>query len=710
MTGALALNDTGTATTDSLTINNSATAADDMFNSENLTLTGFETLNVVTTNTGGATTQAAGYIALTADTGGTTTVNFSGNSRVTAAAITANVIDASGLDAQGNGLTFVQSAAAVGVTSIVGSEGADTLLGDAASTISGGGGNDGITGGTGNDTLNGGAGNDTITTNSGNDTVDGGAGDDTIVFAGNLATGDTIVAGDGTDTLSITNASLTTLAGYGVTAANTLNGNISGLERVLISNSFDSGTAFDVGRLDAVNYLQVTGITGNESFTGFASGSTVELLADQNATTDILTLGVNGAATSTTDTLNVTLSVSGNTNFGVASIADVETINLNVSEATASTTVRAQTLDLTVTQQLNTAGTADLADQSLIITGTESLTIGTATAVDTIDASGMTVAATTDAGLTMSAAHTAAQTITGSGKVDVLRGSTGADTITAGAGNDTIHGNTGADTIDAGAGTDTYVNTGMVAATIEGAGTGTSTGIAINLGTTAVTGAAITSLSSQFIAGSLSTIGAGQVGYLFATESSNFSSAVDTVSNFENIDLSGANGRNYVVGSAAANTITSGSGADVVTGGAGADTFVSTLTSSVAATAHNLGTAGTAVIATGETVTFGSGVDIITDFTAGTGGDVLDTVNGSAAVTGIGKEENALTADTSYFLSGAYVASTGVFTVAADGAGADTLIFEGGNAGDASLDVTTNASWIVLQGVDSGDLVAANFA
>ena len=38
LTGALALNDTGTATTDSLTINNSATAADDMFNSENLTL------------------------------------------------------------------------------------------------------------------------------------------------------------------------------------------------------------------------------------------------------------------------------------------------------------------------------------------------------------------------------------------------------------------------------------------------------------------------------------------------------------------------------------------------------------------------------------------------------------------------------------------------------------------------------------------------
>ena len=42
------------------------------------------------------------------------------------------------------------------------------------------------------DTLNGGAGNDTITTGAGNDTVNGGAGDDTLVFAANLATGDTI--------------------------------------------------------------------------------------------------------------------------------------------------------------------------------------------------------------------------------------------------------------------------------------------------------------------------------------------------------------------------------------------------------------------------------------------------------------------------------------------------------------------------------------
>ena len=143
--GLLTINDTGTATTDSVTINNTATAAADMFDGNALTTAGVETLNIVSSNFGATEAQDVAALTMTADTGGTTTVNFSGTNRVTAAAITANVIDASALTAQGNGITFAQSAAAVGVTSIVGSEGADTLVGDAASTISGGGGNDTIT-------------------------------------------------------------------------------------------------------------------------------------------------------------------------------------------------------------------------------------------------------------------------------------------------------------------------------------------------------------------------------------------------------------------------------------------------------------------------------------------------------------------------------------------------------------------------------------
>ena len=144
------------------------------------------------------------------------------------------------------------------------------------------------------------------------------------------------------------------------------------------------------------------------------------------------------------------------------------------------------------------------------------MVIDTAIAAGTVDASGLTITAATDNGFTMdSTVHTAAQTITGSGGVDVLYGSTKGDTINGGAGADTIHGGTGGDTIDGGAGTDTYHTTSMVGATIEGTGTGTSTGVVINLGTTAVTGATINSATTEFISGSLTSVAAGQAVYLF---------------------------------------------------------------------------------------------------------------------------------------------------------------------------------------------------
>ena len=656
--GLLTINDTGTATTDSVTINNTATAADDMFDGNALTTAGVETLNIVSSNFGATEAQDVAALTMTADTGGTTTVNFSGTNRVTAAAITANVIDASGLTAQGNGITFAQSAAAVGVTSIIGSEGADTLVGDAASTISGGGGNDTITGGAGIDTLNGGAGNDTITTGAGNDTVNGGAGDDTLVFAANLATGDTITGGDGTDTISITNASLTTIGGYGVTAANTFNNSISGVERVLITDALNQ-TTFDVGRLDNVSHLQINAITGAESLTGFTSGATLEQLT---ATGAALTLAVDGAATGTADALTMILGVSANTDYNATTIADVETLTIDVTETTASANIRVATAGLALSQQ--TGGAA----QTVNIIGTETLTVDTAIDADTIDASGMTVAAVTDAGLTMSTSHTEAQTITGSGKVDVLYGSTVADTINAGAGNDTIHSSTGADVIDGGAGTDTFINTAMVGATIEGTGSGTSTGIVVNLGTTAVASTTINAATGQFTSGAHTSIGAGRIGYLFATESAVFASALDTISNVENVTLSGANGANYVVGSAVANTIVGGSGADDVlggagndaitgaagndnlTGGAGQDTFTFAVGASTVASASSIGTGDAGAIAAADTLTFGNGVDVITDFTAGADGDIYNNTNGSAAVTAIGVAENNLTEDTVFFL------------------------------------------------------------
>ncbi len=598
--------DSGTGTSDALTVTNMLTTGQMASATSNLTTTDFET---VTINTGTYTTAAAQLIQ--AVNIGANTLNIEGSNGLTTTA-TNGIITATTIDASAMTGALVMNVAAASVTTITGGSAADTLVGDASSTISGGAGNDTITGGSGNDTLNGDAGDDSITTGAGTDTTNGGAGDDTLIYGANVSANDVIGGGDGTDTLSMTNASVIALGALGITAANTFNTNLTGVERVTISDDLDAtGDAFDFGRVDGVQYITLNDIGGSQTISGIASGATIVQAAAYDTATDILTTTVTSAATASADTLNMTLAVSGNTDFGVQAIADVETLNLVVSEATASSTVRAHTIGLTLSATATASGGSG-ADQSVIITGTESLTIDTAVAADVIDASGMTAALATDAGLTMGAAYTASttitgQTITGSGKVDVLRGSTGADTINGGAGADTIHSNAGADTIDGGAGTDTFVNTGMVGA-VEGTGAGTSTGIVVNLSSSAITAATVVGTVSQNLSGSLSSVGAGKIAYVYNGELSTNSAAVDTISNVENIDLSGANGINYVVGSAVANTITGGSGVDTIEGGAGNDII----------------TGG----ASADTITGGEGVDSIT---GGAGADTITLTETTAA-------------------------------------------------------------------------------
>ncbi len=617
--------DSGTGTSDALTITNMLTTGQMASATSGITTTDFET---VTLNTGAYTTAAAQLIG--AINVGANTLNIAGSNGLTTTA-TNGIITATTIDASAMTGALVMNVAAASVTTITGGSAADTLLGDAASTINGGAGNDSITGGSGNDTLNGDAGDDTLTTGAGTDTTNGGAGDDTLTYGANVSANDVIGGGAGTDTLSMTNASVITLGALGITAANTFNTNLTGVERVTITDDLDAtGDSFDFGRVDGIQYVTLNDINGDQTISGIASGATIVQAAAYDTATDTLTTTVTSAAAGSADTLNMTLAVSGTTDFGVQGIADVETLNLVASEATASSTVQALTIGLSLSATATASGGSG-ADQSVIITGTESLTIDTAVAADVIDASGMTTAAVTDSGLTMGAAYTATatitgQTITGTGKVDVLRGSTGADTITAGGGADTIHANAGGDTIDGGAGTDTFVNTGMVGA-VEGTGAGTSTGIVINMGTTALTGANVVGTSTQYLSGSLSSVEAGKVAYLYAAEASTNSAAVDTISNIENIDLSGANGINYVVGSAAANTFTGGSGVDTISGGAGND--------SITGAGGNDALTGGAGVDTFVVSDTGSnnGSDTISDFTVGASGDVID-VNATLAAGG----------------------------------------------------------------------------
>lgn len=147
---------------------------------------------------------------------GTDTADYSGSGA--GVNVTINASGNTGGDAAGDTLA--------GIENLIGSNSADTLVGDAgnnviegrdgADTINAGSGNDTVLGGVGADTIDGGTGNDSLSGNddadsiigdAGNDTIDGGAGADNVdagtgndsVLGGTEA--DTIQGGMGNDTI-----------------------------------------------------------------------------------------------------------------------------------------------------------------------------------------------------------------------------------------------------------------------------------------------------------------------------------------------------------------------------------------------------------------------------------------------------------------------------------------------------------------------------
>ena len=176
--------------------------------------------------------------------------------------------------------------------------------------------------------------------------------------------------------------------------------------------------------------------------------------------------------------------------------------------------------------------------------------------------------------------------------------------------------------------------------------------------------------------------------------------------------LNGGAGNDIIVGGASADTaITGGFGADTITGGAGDDNFVQTDLHGVAAVidaSTGNAMAATVTFAVGDSIVYGNGIDVYTDFTAGGTVDDIDTFVAGAPTSLVGVAHDQLNAaDDINFLSGSWNTATNTFTIAADGVGADTLIVSIDESVAESIDNTQNA--FILQGVDSDDLVAADF-
>lgn len=349
-------------------------------------------------------------------------------------------------------------------------------------------------------TFNGGAGNDSITlAATGTKAITMGAGDDKVVVKGAFGTGGSLDAGEGTDTLSLTEA----LAANDSLSANpTFAGKISGFEKLEITSATGSKTV-NLDNLDSINYI-VTNTATALVLDNLASAGTLEL----TDTSTKVTANVKGAVASTADVINVIAKATSSKDVGIVEAANVETVNLTLTDSN-TTTAPAGTV-------VHTLALTDVAAKTITVGGNAGLSLTTtgATAVTSFDASASTVASTTagaDAkGVTWNTAAladsfatatdgTTTVTIKGTDGVDVisgaavtdvtvklnitgglggkagstgdtLTGGAGDDTITAsglgnhilagGGGKDTITGGSGNDTITGGAGADTLTGNG----------------------------------------------------------------------------------------------------------------------------------------------------------------------------------------------------------------------------------------------------------
>ncbi len=221
-----------------------------------------------------------------------------------------------------------------------------------------------------------------------------------------------------------------------------------------------------------------------------------------------------------------------------------------------------------------------------------------------------------------------ANTIDGGTGNDLISGLDGNDSINGNAGNDTLIGGPGSDTLVGGAGNDVYIlctlADGTTADTIvEAAGGGTDR---VN-----------TSLNSYTLASEVENL--NFIGYGNFTGNGNASANAITAGN-GNDSLSGNDGNDTLVGGDGNDTLVGGAGNDSLLGGAGGDTLVGNagddrldggaITDKINGSDFNFANYSTS--ANALTITFGSGAgvgngSVIDTVSGGSGRDVLTNIN-----------------------------------------------------------------------------------
>ena len=508
-------------------------------------------------------------------------------------------------------------------------------------SITGSGNSDELIGSATATTIDGGAGNDNITGGVAADSIVGGAGNDTIAGAGG---NDTLLGGDGADTISAIVAGVVNIDGG------------AGNDTIDIGSTLSTGDVVNGG--DGVDTLAMS----------------TALISDFAGVTNIETLRLDAAMTqnlarftgTTLDRVNVNVA-------GAVVVTNASSAVTALGSITGSTA--------TLSRATNTAADA-ITVSGITAAGGIAFTALTLNNEDTVTfAQGGMNAGTLLTVTALNAIDVDSIVITGNQNSSITVGATGAE---AGFGNTGAAVITRTITVDASDAVGTVVFNGATALgtqtlVITGSDTAAST----------LTGGAgnDTITMGNSATGNIANGGAGN----------------DVITGGTGADaLNGDAGADSISGGAGADTITGGTGADQMTGGTGIDTFVFGIADSVAATANSLTAGG---IASGNTITFGNNVDVITDFAAT---DRIDVVNAAAPTTLLGVTTAAvLVAGDSYVAYGTYDSLVGSFTIAAAfnaTTAKDALLIADGNG----LTAVTSTSYVVIEDLTAA-LAAANF-
>lgn len=596
------------------------------------------------------------------------------------------VVDALGdvvTEVSGQGTDRVESAisytlaANVEVLSLTGSSPVNATGTGDADTLIGNAGNNSLIGNAGNDLLSGGAGSDTLVGSTGVDTMSGGTGDETYYV--DSAT-DMIVeiAGEGTDTVeaSVSYTLSANVEVLSLTGSTDIDATGTASSDTLIGNS-----GYNLLRGGAGNDLLI-GDAGNDTLDGgigndIMSGGTGDDVYVVNAPAD----SVVEAAASGTDTIQSSVSYTLASNVEVLSLtgsADIDATGTAVADTLIGNSGNNNLSGGAGNDVLSGGAGNDTLDGG---TGTDTLFGGTGGDLYIIDSLADVVTELTGEGtdtIQSAIAYTLMANVevlslTGSADIDAT-GTSSADTLIGNSGNNSLNGGAGDDVLVGGAGSDT-LSGGADNNTMSG-------GAGDDLYTVIMSSDVIVELAGEGI------------DTVQSSTSYTLSSNVEVLSltGVANINGTGSDDANTLIGNTGNNTLSGDAGDDVINGGAGSDSLSGGAgNDTLDGGADNdslIGDAGNDSLISGDgadTLIGGADNDTLDGGIGNdqmSGGDGDDRLYGGDGVdylrAGAGSDliEGGAGADTIHYRTGDFGVGVGLDTIVGFVSGTDTLAFQ----------------------------------